>query len=264
MAAIPDTGQLEEISLPRLLVDLYRAQFDGRVELGRQRVEHTFLIASGAAVGCESPGSKNGLCDQLVAAGTITEADRDRAISLIETKGCKEASALLELALLDPRGLVLALRNQLRIRIIECIGWPRGAFSLDAGAAPAEATNPFRIDVYEVLQAGIEAHWRADQVLMDLEPKIERFASKSDRFPSIFERLESDDALAAFVEALDEKQTFWSALKLATTPRSLAAAWVLDAAGALDYSMESKAAACSPTARAQNRNSPQPKKAPRI
>jgi len=242
MAAIPDTGQLEEISLPRLLIDLYRAQFDGRVELGRQRVEHTFLFASGAAVGCESPANKNGLCDQLVAAGTITQEGRDRAISLIESKGCKEASALLELDLLDPRGLVLALRNQLRICIIECIGWPKGAFSLDAGSAPAEAANPFRIDVYEVLQAGIEAHWRADRVLLDLEPKIARFASKNDRFSSILERLESDDALAAFAQALDEKQTFWGALKLATTPRSLAAAWVLDTAGALDYSIESEAA----------------------
>ncbi len=242
MAAIPDNGRLEEISLPRLLVDLYRAQFDGRVELGRQRVEHTFVLASGAPAGCESAASKNALCDQLVAAGTITQEDCDRAISLVESKGCKEASALLELDLLDPRGLVLALRDQVRIRLLECISWPKGAFTLDAGSAPSEATNPFRIDVYEVLQAGIEAHWRADQVLLDLEPKIARFASQNDRFSPILERLESDDALAAFVQALDGKQALWDALKLATTPRSLAAAWVLDAAGALDYRIESKAA----------------------
>ncbi len=242
MAAIPDTGRFEEISLPRLLVDLYCAQFNGRVELGRQRVEHTFLFASGAAVGCESTADKNGLCDQLVAAGTIAQKDRDRAISLIESKGCKEASALLELGLLDPRGLVLALRDQVRFRLLECISWPTGSFTLDAGAAPSEAANPFRIDVYAVLQAGIEAHWRADQVLLDLEPKIARFASKNDRFSSILERLEPDDALTAFVQALDGKPTFWDTLKLATTPRSLAAAWVLDAAGALDYKIESDAA----------------------
>ena len=242
MAAIPDTGRLEEISLPRLLIDLYRAQFSGRVELGRQRVEHTFLLASGAAVGCESAANKNSLCDRLVATGTIAQQDRDRAISLIKSKGCKEASALLELGLLDPRGLVLALRDQVRFRLLDCISWPKGAFTLDAGSPPSEATNPFRIDVYAVLQAGIEAHWRTDQVLLDLEPKIARFASKNDRFSSIFERLESDDALAAFVQALDEKPTLWDALKLATTPRSLAAAWVLDTAGALDYSGTSDAA----------------------
>ena len=242
MAAIPDNGRLEEISLPRLLLDLYRAQFNGRVELGRQRVEHTFLFALGAAVGCESSANKNHLCDQLVAAGTIAQKDCDRAISLVESKGCKEASALLELELLDPRGLLFALRDQIRLRLLECIGWPKGAFTLDAGSPPSEATNPFRIDVYEVLQAGIEAHWRADQVLQDLEPKVARFASTNDRFSSIFERLESDDALAAFAQALDGKQVFWDTLQLATTPRSLAAAWVLDAAGALEYSIESDAA----------------------
>jgi Flp pilus assembly protein TadD len=134
---------------------------------------------------------------------------------------------------------VVALRDQVHIRLLECMGWPKGAFTLDAGASPAEAANPFRIDVYAVSQAGIESHWRADQVLLDLEPKIARFASKSDRFSSTLERLETDDALAAFMEALDGKHSFWDALKLATTPRSLAAAWVLDAAGALDYSAES-------------------------
>jgi tetratricopeptide (TPR) repeat protein len=239
MAAIPDTGRLEEISLPRLLIDLHRSRFDGRVELGRQRVEHTFLFASGAAVGCESSAKKDDLCDQLVAAGTITQADGDRAISLVESKGCREASALLELDLLDPRGLVLALRDQVQNRLIECFGWPKGAFTLDAGAPPPEAANPFKIDVYAVLQAGIEAHWRADQVLLDFEPKIARFASKNNRFSPILERLKSDDALAAFVEGLEEPHAFWNTLKLATTPRSLAAAWVLDAAGALDYRIES-------------------------
>jgi Flp pilus assembly protein TadD len=242
MAALPDTGRLEEISLPRLLIELYREQFDGRVELGRQRVEHTFLFASGLAVGCESYANKKGLCDQLVAAGTISQADCDRAISLIESKGCKEASALLELELLDPRGLVLALRDQVQNRLLDCISWPKGAFSRIAGPPPAEASNPFRIDIYAVLQAGIEAHWRADQVLLDLEPRIARFPSKKDQFPLVLERLEPDEALAAFVQALDGKKAFWDALQLATTPRSLAAAWVLDAAGALDYSVQANAA----------------------
>jgi len=239
MAALPDTGRLEEISLPRLLVDLYRAKFEGRLELGRQRVEYAFPFASGVAVGCTPTGSKDGLCDQLAAAGTISPADRDRAVGLARSKGCKEATALLDLRLLDPRGLVVALRDQVRAGLLECMGWPKGAFSLDAGAPPNEAANPFRIDVYAVAQAGIETHWRPDQILLDLEPKIARFPSKTDRFASILERLAADDALAAFAEALDGQQTLWHALQLATTPRSLAAAWVLDAAGALDYSMSS-------------------------
>jgi len=235
MAALPDTGRLEEISLPRLLVDLYRAKFDGRLELGRQRVEYTFPFAAGVAVGCIPTGNKHGLCDQLLGAGKISQADRDRAVALTRSKRCKEAAALLELRLLDPRGLVIALRDQVQAALLECAGWPKGAFSLDAGEAPSEAANPFRIDVYAVAQLGIEMHWRPDQVLLDLEPKIARFPSKTDRFASILERLAADDALRAFAEALDGHNSLWQALQLATTPRSLAAAWVLDAAGALDY-----------------------------
>jgi hypothetical protein len=261
MAAIPDTGRLEEISLPRLLIDLYRAQFDGRVELGRQRVEHTFLLTSGAAVGCESPANKNGLCDQLVAAGTITQEGCDRAISLVESKGCKEASALLELDLLDPRGLMLALRDQVRIRLLECISWPKGAFSLDSGSSPSEAANPFRIDIYHVLQAGIEAHWRADQVLRDLEPKIARFAAKNDRFSSILERLEPDDAFAAFVQALDGKRSS-SRRALVHWLRPGCSTPLEPSITALNRTLQARrrpprSKSRSPTAQTPNRNNPQ-------
>ncbi len=242
MPAIPDTGRLEEYSLPRLLMDLYRARFNGSVELGRQRVEHEFLFSAGVPISCKSVANKTDLCDQLVAAGTLKPKDRDRANSLIERKGCKEASALLELGLLDPRALMLALRDQTRIRLLECIGWSKGAFTREASAKPPEAPNPFRVDLFAVVQAGIETHWRADRVLLDLEPKIARYAAKTDQFDLILERLEPDDALASFVQAVDAENTLWGALKLATTPRSLAAAWVLDAAGGLDYQSESEAA----------------------
>jgi tetratricopeptide (TPR) repeat protein len=48
-------------------------------------------------------------------------------------------------------------------------------------------------------------------------------------------RLRSDAAVAAFLDALDGTRTFWKALQSATTLRALAAAWLLDALQAIEY-----------------------------
>ena len=86
------------------------------------------------------------------------------------------------------------------------------------------------------MQAGIEAHWRADRVLHDLEPSIARFAKRNMRFKQVHERLTDGRRRRRYsVDAFDGEQTLWNALQLATTPRAMAAAWVLDATGALEY-----------------------------
>jgi tetratricopeptide (TPR) repeat protein len=48
-------------------------------------------------------------------------------------------------------------------------------------------------------------------------------------------RLRTDDAVESFLAALDGERTLWQALQEASTPRSRAAAWLLDASGAVTY-----------------------------
>ena len=46
----PQHGNLEQLSLPRLLIELYSARFTGRLELRRDRVVKGFLFQNGAPV----------------------------------------------------------------------------------------------------------------------------------------------------------------------------------------------------------------------
>jgi Flp pilus assembly protein TadD len=235
MVAIPENGQLDEVSLPRLLIDLYQTQFDGRLELRRKRVERAFLFASGVAISTESNLPSDSLGLQLIDTGTITRKDYARVVALVESDQCKEGTALLKLGLIEPRGLFLALKEQVRMRVIDCIGWTNGEFTVDPNVRAPEGTQPFRADVYSLVQAGIEMHWRTDRVLHDLESKISRFAKRNVRFRQVHTRLSTDDAVEALVDAFDGRQTLWDALQLASTPRAMAAAWVFDAAGTLEY-----------------------------
>ena len=235
MVLLPEQGQLEETPFPNLLLDLFNARFSGSARILRDHVEKGFLFREGIPVFAESNLTSESLGVQLMDAGKISRSDYSRVILHVERESCKEGKALLDLELIEPRALFLALKEQVRARLIECFGWARGTFTIAPSEAPPEETQPFRADIYPLLQEGIETHWSTDRVLADLEPHMNEYATRTALVSRIQHRLRSDEAVEAFIDALDGTPTLWKALPHATTPRAMAAAWLLDAIQALDY-----------------------------
>jgi tetratricopeptide (TPR) repeat protein len=243
MVLLPEQGQLEETSFPTLLLDLFRARFSGSARILRDRVEKGFLFREGIPVFAESNVTSESLGVQLMDAGKISRNDYSRVVHHVEREDCKEGKALLDLELIEPRGLFLALKEQVRRRLIECFGWAHGTFTIQPSDAPPEETQPFRTDIYPLLQEGVETHWSTDRILADLEPHMDQCATRTALVSRIQHRLRSDEAVEAFIDALDGTVTLWKALQHATTPRAMAAAWLLDAIRALDYRDAAVAAA---------------------
>ena len=235
MVAIPKNGSLQETPLPDLLLDLFRARFDGSLRLSRERLEKTFLFQKGIPIFAESNLASETLGVQLMDSGRISRDDYTRVSDRMKKEKCKEGVALLELEILDPKTLFVALKEQVRVRVVDCFGWPDGAFAVEPSEAPPDAAQPFRADVYSLTQEGIETHWSADRVLTALSEHMNDSVSRTSLLSRIQDRLLWDDAVQEFVDALDGTQTLWRALQLARSPRALAAAWVLDAVGALQY-----------------------------
>ena len=235
MSPVPRSGALTETPLPRLLIELYHEQFSGRVQIRKDRVEKSFLFDRGIPMFAESNLASESLGVRLMDAGKITRHDYTRLVSQVESRGCKEGAALLELGLIEPRELFLSLKEQVRSRLVECFGWASGEFDVDASVKPPEDAHSFRADVYAILQEGIETHWGIDRVLADLEPNMSRIVVHNDRLAQIQDRLLTDDATLAMMGAMDGAQTLWQALQLATTPRAMAAAWVLEAGRAIEF-----------------------------
>ena len=235
MALLPEQGRLEETSFPGLILDLHRARFSGKLRLDRDRVEKGFLFLKGVPVYAESNLNRERLGVQLVDAGTLSQEDYDRVTRHVESTGCQEGKALLDLEMMEPRGLFLALKEQVRTRLVECFGWTRGSFNVEPGEPAPDEAQPFRADIYSLLQEGIEAHWSDDRILANLAPRMNLLAGRTALLSRIQNRLLSDAAVEAFLDALDGTRALWETLQCAKTPRGLAAAWLLDAVGAIEY-----------------------------
>ena len=235
MVAIPAQGRLDEQPLPWLLLELHLSGWSGALLLSRERVGKRFLFQEGIPVFAESNLASESLGIQLVDAGKLSRPDHNKVTTHIERTGCKEGAALLELGLMKPRDLFDALKDQVRIRLVECFGWPTGEYHLDADSQPPDGAQPFRIDMHPLLQEGLEAHWSHDRVLQELAPNMERFPVRGKRFDKVVKRLRMDPAGEEMLAAVDGSRTLWKVVQLARTPRSMAAAWVLNAAQALEY-----------------------------
>jgi tetratricopeptide (TPR) repeat protein len=235
MVAIPEAGELDRIPLPRLLLELSAARFDGCLRLRRDRLEKSFRFQRGAPISAESSLASETLGVQLLDAGRISRDDYHRVSSHVAERKVKEGVALLELGVLDAKSLFLALKEQVRARLLDCFGWPRGSYDLESEDTPPEGALPFRADLFALIQEGIETHWNAERVLTDLTPRMNQLAAGNARLAQVRERLRMDDSVTALLGALDGTRTLWNAFQCARTPRAVAAAWLIDAVRAVDY-----------------------------
>ena len=235
MSRLPARGDLEPGTLPRLLMELHAAGFQGSLALAREQVQKSFLFHAGAPVHTESNRTSERIADQLKQAGSLSSAEHARLAAYVRQKRCPEAKALLALKLVDARTLLLALKEQLRRGLTECFGWDRGSFALDPEVAPPEATRALAANLYALVQEGIGRHWSPERILADLSPHMGHYPAPGHGLAQVVSQLQLDPSVEALLEALGGEQTLWQLLQDIGTPRTLAAAWVLDASGAVTY-----------------------------
>ena len=128
---------LDATPLPGLLLALYRRRASGRLDLAREGVTKRVWLRDGVPVLAESNLPSESLGIQLLDAGRITRDDYARVVAAVRERGCREGAALLSLGLIGPQELFTALKNQVRRRVLDCLGWPRGDWRFDPSDPPA-------------------------------------------------------------------------------------------------------------------------------
>jgi len=232
---VPERGSLEELPLPVLLLRLYRRRTSGTLSVSREGGEKRIVLRDGVPVMAESNLPSESLGVMLMDAGRITRDDYARVVEAVRTRRCKEGAALLGLGLVAPRDLYEALKQQVRRRLLDCLGWPRGNFALEVGAGPVEDATAFRCDPIPLVQEAIAIHWSPATLRAQLGARLDAYAIATPRTEALVSRLFRDSDVDAFVAGLGGDASLAMQLDALHAPTALAAVWVLDALGALAY-----------------------------
>jgi tetratricopeptide (TPR) repeat protein len=229
---LPDRGALDAQPLAELLLLLYRRRFAGELVLKREAVEKRVLLRGGVPVMAESNLPSESLGIQLLDAGRITREDYARVVETVKKRRGKEGVALLGLELVAARELFESLKQQVRRRLLDCLGWTRGEFTLTPGNPPDDDSTAFRCDPVPLVQEGIAIHRSGASIRAALGPLLDRFAVSTPRTAGLVERLHRDADVERLVAGIDGVQPLGTLLENAG-PIALAAALVLDAVGAV-------------------------------
>jgi tetratricopeptide (TPR) repeat protein len=236
METTPERGSLETQPLPLLLLGLYRRRASGRLDLERDGVRKRIWLREGVPVLAESNLSSESLGIQLLDSRRITREDYARVVETVRERRCREGAALLALELARPQELFVALKEQLRRRLLDCLGWPRGSFAFDPEDPPAPDAAAFRSDPVALVHEGVSVHWSPSRLREALGPRLGSYAVPTHRSEALGRRLHQDPDVARLLAELDGSRTLETALAEVRGPTALAAAWVLDALGALRWS----------------------------
>jgi tetratricopeptide (TPR) repeat protein len=227
--APPEQGTLDATPLPGLLLALYRRRAAGRLDLAREGVAKRVWLRDGVPVLAESNLPSESLGIQLLDAGRIGRDDYARLVTAVRERGCREGAALLSMGLIGPQDLFTALKDQVRRRLLDCLGWPRGEWHFDPSDPPAADATAFRCDPVALTHEGVAIHWSPAQLRTALADRMGRYPERTPRFAALAGRLHADADVARLLEALDGTRTLGDALGPAPGPTALAAIWVLDA-----------------------------------
>ncbi|MCP4039609.1 MAG: DnaJ domain-containing protein [bacterium] len=234
-----DTGDLTQSPLPNLLLQLYRHRFDGALELTRGNTQKRIIFQQGAPVTSESNLASETLGVQLIDQGVIDRLAHGRVSDYMKREQCKEGVALLALELLQPKGLFLALREQVRRRLLEAFAWSEGNYALAEAEELQSEVQPLRSDCLALVCEGLLNHWTPDRLLADLTPYIERYPVRTKAFDDAQRRLGEHEEVEALFDGIDATQSLGSAIGSGfSCLRVLATSWILANGGFLRFEDE--------------------------
>jgi curved DNA-binding protein CbpA len=150
-----------------------------------------------------------------------------------------EGAALLELQILAPLELFQTIRQLIRRRLIASMCWQEGQFELTAGKIENPDIGPLRWDLPPLIQQALTTHWTVDRFLETLSPRLILFPRPGPGFVNAVKRLDLNAAHTALFCGLERTRPLSDALgENLNSPAVLAALWVLDELGALEFSQE--------------------------
>ena len=225
---VDGAGDFAEVSFPELLLDLFRVRYGGALDLTRGKTVKRIVFQQGSPVLSESNLANETLGAQLIDQGTLSSEDHQRVSSYMERKQCKEGVALLALELLDPKRLFLALKEQVRRRMLEVFAWSTGNYRLESLDDLQSEVQPLRSDPLALVREGLLTHWTPDRLLADLTDQIELFPQRTKTFDEAVRRLADEAEISAMLDRFDGNQSLGAAIGTQfNSPQALATVWIL-------------------------------------
>jgi hypothetical protein len=198
-----------------MLVTIHRYKAPGMIECRRGDVVKRIYLDRGHIVFATTNQISESLGDKLLREGKITREQYEDSLVLVRATGKRHGVTLVEMKLLSPEALFVAVREQLQEIVFSLFTWDSGAVTFAPGRDKSLEFVRVELSVPEAIVRGVRA-------MPDVKALVARIGSKTTVLSRTSNEVE-DLALTAdegsLLDAVDGKRTLADLVALpALTP----------------------------------------------
>jgi tetratricopeptide (TPR) repeat protein len=151
----PITGEIKGLAVPWLFQGLHAGKKTGTVIFARDTTAKKVFISQGDLIFASSNLKEDRLGELLLRTGAITKEQFDASSELVMKTGKKQGRVLVELGFLDPKGLVVGVKSQVRQIIDNLLAWQDGYYIFDEGPLPDSDIIPLQMSIGNLIIEGL-------------------------------------------------------------------------------------------------------------
>lgn len=170
-AGTEEKGNLEEISYPRLLLNLYRDKRTGILAIS-SRVKLRLYFVNGIPVFVEGGDFETALGRILMGSGKISKADHEKAVEVAVKNKRRIGDVLAEMGLVSPHELNSFLELQVKEKIINGFNsFVQGTYTFKPESGFVSRIVGYKINLLQVLYEGVKRFVNIPSVEEIFSPK---------------------------------------------------------------------------------------------
>jgi len=150
-------GKLQHFPLADILLDLQRSEKNGILEISADHIIKKIYIKNGDMVYATSNREEDRFIEILLRTNTITIDQYYQVLDISKKKGKSHGSVLVELGLLKPEDLILAVREQVEQIIIGLFRLGNGKFGFLEGPVVSDKLITMKLSAANLIYRGIKS-----------------------------------------------------------------------------------------------------------
>lgn len=193
--AKPRSGSLGDLAFGALLSELFREHATGVLDLSREKVKKSIWLKDGVPTYAKSNAMGETLGAVLVKMGKITEAQRVASMEAMqkEKEKRKHGDVLVEMGLIRPKDVAIALQAQARAKVINCFAWDDGVYRFVPTDELPDDMPGLKMTFGALVAAGVKQRYDLPRLRKALLPHIGETPRYQDHVSEVLEEMKLPD-----------------------------------------------------------------------
>jgi tetratricopeptide (TPR) repeat protein len=168
------SGDLIEVSLPKLLYHFIVAKMTGRLQVTNQSVKKELFLVNGKVVGAVSNLKRDQLGQHLLRKEVLSEQELEKIIAEVTHREERLGDYLIQHGLVTPHDLFQHLTEQLREKVYEVFNWRVGHYAFYEGQEFQGSLLPMNQNPWELVSEGVRQGYDLNELEELMSPYFDR------------------------------------------------------------------------------------------